>query len=259
MNARKTEFEGIKNARDLGGIETEDGHVIAKGLLIRSANLFEATYADLNKLAVLCRLTKIIDLRTSVERAEKPDAVPIEAEYLPNPIFDSSVLGISHEKSAEENKKSMRVPVLEDLYRMMVTEESCRANLGRAVKMIMEHDFAMGSVLWHCTEGKDRCGLTAAMLLGALGVSREVIMEDYLLTNEVNEPKAEIIYNRMIAAGKSEADAQAVKNTFLAKESYLNEAFSVIDEQYGDMDSYLRDGLGIADECIAMFREKVLK
>ena len=94
----------------------------------------------------------------------------------------------------------------EDLYRMIVATESCRKNLGIAVKTVMEHDFSEGAVLWHCTEGKDRCGLLAAMLLSALGVSREDIMEDYLLTNEVNAPKAEMYYQHMLMAGKSEAE-----------------------------------------------------
>ena len=50
----------------------------------------------------------------------------------------------------------------------------------------MEHDFSKGCVLWHCTEGKDRCGLLSAVLLLALGVERSTILEDYLLTNHVN-------------------------------------------------------------------------
>lgn len=258
-NVRKIVFEKIRNARDLGGIKTEDGRNVRAGLLIRSANLFEATEADVKMLEDVYRLAKIVDLRTSVERAEKPDVVPKTTEYMPNPIFDSSVLGISHEKSAEENRNNMKVPAMEELYRMIVTDASCRANLGHAVQMIMEHDFSSGSVLWHCTEGKDRCGLVSAMLLGALGVSREQIMEDYLLTNEVNGPKAEMFYQKMLEAGKSEAEAVAVRNAFIAKDTYLESAFAAIDEQCGDLDVYLVEGLGIPEDVIAEFREKVLE
>lgn len=57
--------------------------------------------------------------------------------------------------------------------------------------------------------------------------------------------------------GKTEEEAEAVKNAFLAKESYLKEAFSAIDEQYQDMDNYLKKGLGISEELICAFREKV--
>ena len=249
MYNRKIDFEKIQNVRDMGSLETTEGRVIIPGLLIRSANLSNATASDKIKLEKECHLTKIIDLRTSMEKQEKPDVKMDSVTYLSIPIFDESVMGISHEKDTHEKQKTMR---------MMVTNEACRANLRKAIRTIMEHDFTTGSVLWHCTEGKDRCGLVSAILLAALNVDRETIMEDYLLTNEVNEAKAEMFYQRMIMAGKSEAEAEAVKNAFLAKASYLEAAFSVIDEQYHDMDNYLKIGFGISEEIVAAFRENVL-
>ncbi|MDD7740043.1 MAG: tyrosine-protein phosphatase, partial [Lachnospiraceae bacterium] len=122
----------------------------------------------------------------------------------------------------------------------------------------MSHDFEKGSVLWHCTEGKDRCGLLTAVLLCALGVDRDTIMEDYLLTNEVNGPKAEYYYQMLISAGKSESEAKIVKDIFLAKEEYLNAAFASIDELYKNDSEFLRDGLNIPQELIERFRRSVL-
>ena len=259
MKDRKLTFEKIHNARDLGGLQTKEGRIIKEGLLIRSANLSEATEADLEKMKEVHCLAKVIDLRTSKEKTEKPDIYSENTEYIHNPIFDERVFGISHERENDEKLSKPQIPVMEDLYCMMVTNESCRANLGKAVRAVMEHDFSKGSVLWHCTEGKDRCGLVTAMVLGALGVKRELIMEDYLLTNEVNAPKAEMFYQRVFMAGKSEVEAEAVKNAFLAKESYLNAAFSVIDEKYPDMETYLKEGLGIPEESILAFRKAVLE
>lgn len=258
MYNRKIDFEKIQNVRDMGSLETTEGRVIIPGLLIRSANLSNATASDKIKLEKECHLTKIIDLRASMEKQEKPDVKMDSVTYLSIPIFDESVMGISHEKDTHEKQKTMRIPEMEKLYCMMVTNEACRANLRKAIRTIMEHDFTTGSVLWHCTEGKDRCGLVSAILLAALNVDRETIMEDYLLTNEVNEAKAEMFYQRMIMAGKSEAEAEAVKNAFLAKASYLEAAFSVIDEQYSDMENYLKEGLGISEEIVSTFRENVL-
>lgn len=258
MKHRKISFEKIANARDLGGLQTADGRVIASGLLLRSANLAEATEQDKTALQEKYRLAKIIDLRTQMERAEKPDVIPEGTEYLAMPVFDERVAGISHEKGAEQQSAPV-MPNMEDLYRMIVTEESCRKNLGKAVRCVMEHDFTTGSVLWHCTEGKDRCGLLTVMLLSALKVERQQIFEDYLLTNEVNAPKAEGYYRQMLMMGKSEAEAEAVKNVFLAKEAYLNAAFAAIDSQYADMDAFLKKGLGIPQEALEKFREKVLE
>lgn len=259
MNNRRINFEKIQNVRDLGGLPTADGRVIVPGLLLRSAHLAEATEGDINVLKEKHHLSKIIDLRTDMEREEKPDAVMEKVSYLSIPVFDESVAGISHEKNSRESQKEVVMPKMENLYRMMVTYESCRRNLGKAVSCVMEHDFMEGSVLWHCTEGKDRCGLLTVMLLSALSVERQQIMEDYLLTNEVNKPKAEMYYQQMLAAGKSEAEAEAVKNIFLAKEEYLQGAFAAIDEQYPDMDTFLCEGLYIPQEVIEEFRKNVLR
>ena len=65
---------------------------------IRSANLTEATEADRRILREKYHLAKIIDLRTEAEHSEKPDAVMNAVEYLPIPIFETGVAGISHEK-----------------------------------------------------------------------------------------------------------------------------------------------------------------
>jgi len=227
-------------------------------MLLRTANLSETTVGDMRKLVEEYHLAKVIDLRTAMERNQKPDVVPETAEYVTNPIFDERVFGISHEKTEQRNLDEIEIPTLEDLYRMMLSEEMCLENFSRAVRLVMEHDFTTGSVLWHCTEGKDRCGLLAVFLLSALGVEREVILEDYLLTNETNVPKAEMVGKQLEALGKPEARIEAIKNTFLAKESYLNAAYEVIEKQYGDMDGFLREGLGITEDMLAKFREKML-
>lgn len=258
MNDRVISFENISNARDLGGLRTAQGCVIASGLLIRSANLSDAAEADKTVLREKYRLAKIIDLRTETERNERPDPSIAAVDYLPIPIFDSSVAGISHEKRSGSEQLFAVLPKMEPLYRKMVTDPSCRENLGRAARCVMAHDFSTGSVLWHCTEGKDRCGLLSAVLLLALGVERSTIMEDYLLTNRVNAAKAERYYQRMLEAGRTEAEAETIRDIFLAKEEYLNAAFSAMDAQYGNADTFLHDGLKIPQKLMERFQNSVL-
>ncbi|MGN1016599.1 MAG: tyrosine-protein phosphatase [Faecousia sp.] len=258
MRDRRISLEKISNIRDLGGLRTADGRFLAPGLLLRSANLAEATLEDRKVLREKYHLAKIIDLRTGTERREKPDATIPEVDYVPIPIFDESVAGISHEKNLRKEQAPAAIPKLELLYREMVERESCRINLGKAARCVMEHDFSKGSVLWHCTEGKDRCGLLSAVLLSALGVERGTILEDYLLTNEVNGPKSDMYYQRILASGKTEAEAGMIRDVFLAKEEYLNEAFAAIDAQYRNTDAFLRDGLGIPQEVIENFQRRVL-
>ena len=187
-----------------------------------------------------------------------PDASMKTVDYLPIPIFDVSVAGISHEKKLNSEQILAVIPKMEQLYYKMVTDSSCRENLGRAARSVMEHDFSKGSVLWHCTEGKDRCGLLSAVLLLALGVERSTIMEDYLLTNRVNAAKAEKYYQMILASGKSETQAETIRDIFLAKEEYLNAAFSAIDAQYENTEAFLHDGLHIPQEIMESFQNSVL-
>lgn len=258
MNNRSIAFEKIFNARDLGGLRTAQGCTISSGLLIRSANLSDATEVDKDVLREKYRLSKIIDLRTEIERNEMPDAFMETVDYLPIPIFDESVVGISHEKGISKEQILEIIPNMGQLYCKMVTDSSCQENLGNAARCVMEHDFSKGSVLWHCTEGKDRCGLLSAVLLLALGVERNTIMEDYLLTNCVNAAKSERYYQMMLAAGKTEAEAETIRDIFLAKEEYLDMAFAAIDAQYKNTDDFLRDGLNISQKLIEQFQSSVL-
>ena len=258
MKDRIIAFEKISNARDMGGLCTAHGCIISSGLLIRSANLSDATDADKNVLQEKYHLSKIIDLRTEVERTEMPDASIANVDYLPILIFDKSTAGISHEKMNSKEQILAVIPKMEQLYCKMVIDPSCRENLGKAARCVMEHDFSKGSVLWHCTEGKDRCGLLSAVLLLALGMERSTIMEDYLLTNRVNAAKSERYYQMMLSAGKTETKAEMIRDIFLAKEEYLDAAFSTIDAQYENADVFLRDGLNIPQKLIGRFQSSVL-
>ena len=151
--SRMIAFAGIINARDLGGLTTIEGKAIRKGLLLRAANLSQATDADLAKLRRDYRLSSIIDLRTAVERKEKPDRIPEDVELRIHPIFDEATAGITRE---DKSSSPFSLPDMVSLYRTMIVAEPCRAALHEVLTAIFTHDFEKGAVLWHCTAGKDR-------------------------------------------------------------------------------------------------------
>ncbi len=256
MEDRTITFEGINNCRDLGGLKNSEGKMIRKGCLIRSAHLGEASDNDINKLHEM-HLQTVVDLRTIVETHEKPDRYPEETVYHNNYIFPEHKDGISH----EEDNRPLDISKINlgDTYAFMMKDERCSRHFGNALKIIMNTDFDKGCVLWHCTEGKDRCGLVSAFLLTVLGVDEDVIREDYLLTNVVNGPKAENLYNLFKEMGRSEADCIAVRDVFLAKEEYLNVALKTIIDGYGSMDNFITEGMGISQELIDSFRAQILE
>jgi len=257
LNKRKIEFEQINNCRDLGGIVNRDGKTIRKGVLIRTAKLFKASDADVRKLSDELHLKTIIDLRTTQEVLEKPDKEVPGAQHLHIAVFDEQKEGISHEEETE-NKADMFITDMAGLYAALVSDKTCQRNFSRVLRTVLGHDPASGSVLWHCTEGKDRCGLVSMMVLSMLNVDRETIMDDYLLTNEVNEARAEMMYLKVLERKRDEAYARAIRESFLAKREYLQAAFDAIDSSFGGMDGYLHGALGISEEDIEAFRDRML-
>lgn len=230
----------IQNLRDLGGLRTASGKTIKRGCFVRSANLSQAEDAD------LAGVSEIIDLRTTRERIEVPDR-SCGRTSLPIPIFDEAKSGISHEKKVERKGP----PDMGALYKWMIRDH--RDSFTEVLTAILRHDYASGAILWHCTEGKDRCGLTAALLLELLGVDRMTIMEDYLKTNEVNIPKAEAIRERLRAERGDEV-AESVYRAFIADRAYLEGAWAEMDAQPDFFGS-----LGLPEADIEWFKVLVLE
>ena len=230
----------IQNMRDLGGLRTGDGRKIRPGMLIRSAQLAQAGAEELEHVAA------VIDLRTIKEREEMPDLV-YSCRYLPMPVFDEFKPGVSHE---EEAKQTPKLPDMAVLYGILV--RNYMDSFRNILTAIMHHDFSEGAILWHCTEGKDRCGITTAMILELLGVDRNTIMEDYLKTNLVNLPKAAAIREKL-AAERGQEFADSVYQAYIADEKYLRSAWEAI----GDVS--LPEKLGISAEAVEAFKNTVLE
>ena len=201
----------ISNFRDLGGIKTKTGRVIPEGMLFRSANLHQALPQELDGISA------VIDLRTETERGLLPDAVPDRIAYYMMPIFDEATASITRERSLSS------VPEMVPLYRKMVV--SCQPAIQRVLSVIQNHDFSDGGILWHCTAGKDRCGVITAYVLSSLGVSTEDIMTDYMISNESCVSEAEAMVAKLAGKQLREEERQGIWDAFIAKEEYLQAAF----------------------------------
>lgn len=248
----KINLQGTKNTRDLGGIRTQDGYVIKPCRLIRSDKLNELTEADKICLSREYHLKKIIDLRTYEESRQMPDAEIIGVESFFNPLFEKNTLGITHENNYQDDMTALLegkleyIPKMEDLYQMLVQNSYSISQMQKVFDILLTD--TDGSILWHCTEGKDRCGMVSAFLLYALGVPEEVILEDYLITNDANFIKAETIRSIVLEVSKSEKMADRVASLFLAKEEYLMEVINYMKNEYGSIDMYLEKQLNLTKD-----------
>lgn len=209
----------INNIRDLSEIAQQAGVPLRKGCLIRSSNLHTAEPDDLSGVAV------VIDLRTPTEAERMPDRTPEWVTYHHIPLFDEAAAGITREKTLSE------VPDMKNLYRTMLENESFRSHIQAALNIISSHDYSRGAVLWHCTAGKDRCGVLSALVLQALGVNRDAIMQDYLRSNETCAEEGETVCRKLLEAGHPEKIALAVRDAFLAKPEYLQATLDAYDRK----------------------------
>ncbi|QNA93444.1 MULTISPECIES: tyrosine-protein phosphatase [unclassified Microbacterium] len=256
-------LQGTHNARELSGFPLTGGGTLASGLLFRSDALAALTDEGMQELVDL-RIGTVIDLRTDGERARAADRLPDDGSVtlLPLPMqggaMDEMVkhllpsargAGLSVTQVAEALKQ---VPTLEQLY-VSILEGSATpfATVARTVLAASRTD--RPGVLFHCTAGKDRTGLAAAILLSVAGVPREVIVEDYTQTE------------KNLALGLADALTLLITSLgvpltpglkTLATESpasAIEAALDWIAANHGDVADYLRSG-GMDDAEIADLR-----
>lgn len=241
-------LDGAKNIRDLGGMRIEGGR-IKKGKLLRGSHLSTISDKDSNTLVFEYNLKSVIDLRNDKEKEEQPDIRMSGVEYLEMPIFDGSLPGLSHESKQDIDG----IPNLTELYKYVMRSD-CVYNIAEVVRKIVLEDNG-GSYLFHCTEGKDRTGMIAAVLLTILGAKREDILKDYLFTNTVNERKAKKYYLLVKYLKRNKTAADSVYNVFLAKEEYINEVFKFIDEK--GLNNFTRDVLKLTYYDIENIKKRI--
>ncbi len=251
LHLKNIKFKGIRNARDLGGIPVEGG-VIKPKKLIRSGHLCNIKKSDEEKLKNEYNLKAVIDLRNTTEKSEKPDKQIEDVTLLEMPVFDKSIPGISH-----DTKKDLdNVPAMTKLYAAVMNGGSFKnlCNTVRNIVHLCDKDY---TVLFHCTEGKDRTGMVTAILLIILGTERDVIVEDYLFTNTLNRRKAITYYLLVLLLKWNKKAAHLVYDVFLAREDYINEVFKKIDEI--GREEFIENYLNLSEYDIENFRSHVVE
>ena len=241
-------LQGGRNFRDLGGYRTADGKRVRHDKVFRSANLAELTDADHEILDGL-GLRWIVDLRGVDEAAMMPARLRdgCGASRMPLPIEPKA-------GAALRELLAQGTATTEDAKELMIgSYRAYAADYADTYSRFMHHVLEVENhpILFHCTAGKDRTGFGAAIILRALNVPWETVMYDYLLTNEF----VDITRSRL---GQM-YDPEIVMPMVEVRQEYLETAFRVVDEVYGDFDTYLRDGLNFDDAHRAKLAEVLLE
>ena len=189
-------LEGVTNARDLGGYINRKRRRIKSGKLLRTGQLYTATERDIKTLRENYNVGTIIDFRSGYETILHSDPNISGAKYHNLPVLEFKRSEEEQEKLMKvyaEKKYGKRLLTLAEagitadtgVYARIMFGESAKAAYKSFFELLLEND-EEHSVLFHCTQGKDRTGIAAALLLTLLDIPEEVIMEDYLLTNNAN-------------------------------------------------------------------------
>ena len=216
--------KSIPNLRDFGNTVTADGRRIRKDCLLRSAHLGNASEEDIRYLQREHRLRTVIDLRTGGEREEEPDRAG-SCLVLNIPIIESFEAGITHESTTE----NMPFPDLATLYRKIVQDKGCQMGFRKVLRACFENDYESGSVLWHCSEGKDRCGLTAAILLEAIAGESGESFPLCFIPDEKERGLLRFDWRPMIRALAAQRQAGTAAPTLAAK--FMNTLIEMAAEQ----------------------------
>ena len=256
----RVELLQTSNTRDLGGLRTTDERHILPHRLLRSDDLYHLARADQKMLAEEDRLRKVVDFRSSVEVARRPDTMIAGVEYYHIPLLDEEMAGVSPMSSMEQAMKSFTGDTaerMETFYEAMMGDQYTVRQLARFVDLLLQP--VDGAILWHCSAGKDRAGIATALVLTILGVPRRTIREDFVRSNTFLEPELQYL-NRLLEShpGYVRGGAEALPGAFRVEESYLNKVFYSIDSQYGSMQNFLRKGLYLSPKAIDRLREKYL-
>ena len=265
--------KGIVNARDLGGYIMQDGRKLRDGAFIRAAHMADATDADLEYLSSL-PVAKVIDFRKDEEKKGKDDRMVPGAEYICL-VIDAS--GNLVKQATEDEKRlftghkqfdikkfmimaafnSMAQRIAQQMYPNLVNDPECQKQFAQFFRLILETE--NGAVLYHCTQGKDRTGFASALILAALGASRDTIVADFDATNRVYEKDVRRCCRNVRLMGGKEVEIATVKSFLGANTDNIINALDSIDKEYGSMEAYLKGPIGLTDQDILTLRERYLE
>lgn len=245
-------LRSIDNFRDIAGITTayttaHDGTMRA-GVFYRS-NALTPSAADLATLNGL-GIKAIFDLRTPAEIAATPDTLLAGATYNNIDIIGSTTSG-SNITTVSITSAANAIALMQETNRAFVSDAGMRGQLGVLFNELAGVD---GAALFHCTAGKDRTGWTAAVLQSIAGVDDATIMSNYLATNDYTAARIKATLAAMPPA------MAAIYGPMIGVDaSYLQAGLDQVTAQYGTMDNYLKQGLGLSQETIYVLRGKMVE
>jgi len=252
--------DGAPNFRDIGGYETADGRRVRSGKLFRSGMLVGVSDEGVATLEDL-GIRTVVDLRTQEEvdalgTDHLPDTTSVVQIRIPSAGADPMVV---------EALKTGHFPYLPDLVsvnRAYITDDA--AEFGELLTLLA--DEANLPAIIHCLGGKDRTGVSTALLLTILGVPWSTVRDDYLLSNvhfaNAGGDQPDTLNQAMeksLGRAPDFGDEQSKKEFFILQPEYIDVVIDEITKDGRTFDEFVRNELGLTDETVARLRAEFLE
>jgi len=262
---RHVALDGQPNFRDLGGYETTDGRTVKWGEVYRSGELPRLSNDDVARLDELEIQTVVSFLTEKEIEARGPDRLPEGVTEVALPM-EAGNLGdltaVVNEARRTGDFSEVPADINPDIHRRLVVE--AREYYAALLREIV--DPANRPLVFHCSHGIHRTGTATAILLSALGVPWENIREDYLLSNtyrqeEIDHRLAQLrdLHAENTGVAPEEVETTNMDAFYILQGAYLDAALDQAVVDYGSMEAYIRDGLGITDEEVDRLRSQLLE
>ena len=260
---RHVVLDGAVNVRDIGGYRSSScGLEVTRGRLFRGDSLSQLTDLDTERLDQL-GLRTVIDFRTPGERLlGGTDRLPYGIEFASFPVSGGD-LGAVYELIADgDHDRQHRVlgdgraaELMVDINRGFVTDVRQREAFGAALRLLCSPGRL--PLLYHCTSGKDRTAWMTAIVLTALGVPRELVLRDYLLSNDLHRTGYQKLRFDLVKTGIIR-DPELLRPVLEQSATYLGAAFEEVDRRYGSFGRFLTAGLEVGESMLSELRRALL-
>ena len=242
-------FDGTMNFRDLGGYQTTDGHTIKWQKIYRSDSLSNLSAHDLDRFKQL-GITVDCDLRSGYEQQMAPDHINDDLKYVDAHIYPDEG---DVDEEVRPTKPIPEVNMLAGIYQHVILNLHSQQMFKRVLAelLVLPADQAL---VFHCSAGKDRTGMTSAIILSLLDVDDETIIRDYLLTNELYDFAGQ----RQLPSDNEMGALVAQMNLTKGDGPVMRTFLDTVNDVWDSMTMFVHHQLGLSNREIQQLKDKYL-